>query len=101
MVWAPGCVSNAAKRSKPTRIHAMRFVYKNRTGQPWDKPGHDEVESQCKRPLVSVIRSQKTDFRLLNSIVADLSDSAAAAAGAATVGAHVALGDLKQRRDSP
>jgi hypothetical protein len=20
----------------------MRFVYKKRTGQPWDKPGHDE-----------------------------------------------------------
>jgi hypothetical protein len=24
------------------RINAMRLVHKKRTGQPWDKPGHDE-----------------------------------------------------------
>src|SRR5215204_4394562 len=35
-------VSNAAKRSKCRRIHAMHTVHKNRTGQPWDKPGHDD-----------------------------------------------------------
>jgi len=30
----------------------MRFVYKNRTGQPWDKPGHDEAESERKWPVL-------------------------------------------------
>src|ERR1700721_4375515 len=43
MAWPPVRVSNAAKRSRPTRIHAMHPVHKNRTGQPWDKPGHDEL----------------------------------------------------------
>jgi len=33
---------NVAKRLEHRRINAMRLVHKNRTGQPWDKPGHDE-----------------------------------------------------------
>ena len=31
--------------SKHRRIHAMRHVHKNQTGQPWDKPGHDGYEA--------------------------------------------------------
>src|SRR5215475_12412942 len=41
MAWSPFRVSNAAKRSKRRRIHAMRPVQQNRTGQPWHKPGRD------------------------------------------------------------
>src|SRR5262249_39914876 len=41
MAWAPSRVSNAAKRSKRRRIHAMRLINQNRTGQPWVKPGND------------------------------------------------------------
>src|SRR2546427_11411914 len=41
MAWSPFRVSNAAKRSKRRRIHAMHPVHKNRTGQPWNESGHD------------------------------------------------------------
>jgi len=41
MAWVPSRVSNVGKTSKHRRIHAMRHVHKNQTGQPWDKPGHD------------------------------------------------------------
>src|SRR4051794_30954571 len=34
-------VQNVAKRLEHRRINAMRLVHKKRTGQPWDKPGHD------------------------------------------------------------
>ena len=30
------------------RINAVRFAQKNRTGQPWVKPGHDEVMKSAK-----------------------------------------------------
>jgi hypothetical protein len=29
----------------------MRFVYQNRTGQPWDEPGHDGGAFHDKRSL--------------------------------------------------
>jgi hypothetical protein len=45
MAWAPSRVSNAAKRSKRRRIHAMRLINQNRTGQPWVKPGNDGCAS--------------------------------------------------------
>src|SRR3954451_1483362 len=35
-------VQNVAKRLEHRRINAMRLVHKKRTGQPWDKPGHDD-----------------------------------------------------------
>src|SRR5437763_6311580 len=34
-------VQNVAKRLEHRRINAMHLVHKKRTGQPWDKPGHD------------------------------------------------------------
>src|SRR5262245_54908674 len=45
MAWPPSRVSNAAKRSKHRRIHAMRLINQNRTGQPWVKPGNDGCAS--------------------------------------------------------
>src|SRR6266568_3774084 len=44
MARVPFRVSNVAERLKHRRIHAMHFVHSNRTGQPWDKPGHDGTE---------------------------------------------------------
>jgi hypothetical protein len=34
---------NVAKRSEPRRINVMHLVYKNPTGQPWIKSGHDGI----------------------------------------------------------
>src|SRR6516165_7686666 len=45
MAWRPSRVSDAAKRSKRRRIHAMRLINQNRTGQPWVKPGNDGCAS--------------------------------------------------------
>jgi hypothetical protein len=30
------------KTRNTLRINAVRFAHQNRTGQPWDKPGHDD-----------------------------------------------------------
>src|ERR1700736_5876237 len=116
MAWAPVRVSNAAKRSKPTRIHAMHFVYKNRTGQPWPcaghprletqtnsktwmagtppgrraRGGHDDVESRCKGPLVSVVVMDVD--RLLGTLRRGRLPHAAAVVGATDI--HVGNSDL-------
>src|SRR5215468_11332039 len=45
MAWGPSRVSDAPKRSKRRRIHAMRLINQNRTGQPWVKPGNDVCAS--------------------------------------------------------
>src|SRR3954447_21890673 len=39
-------VQNVAKRLEHRRINAMHLVHKKRTGQPWDKPGHDDQVCQ-------------------------------------------------------
>src|SRR5207245_7431861 len=42
----PSVSRTCAKRSKHRRIHVMHPVHKNRTGHPWDKPGHDDGEER-------------------------------------------------------
>src|SRR4051812_7061566 len=61
MAWSSFRVSNAAKRSKRRRIHAMHPVHQNPTGQPWVKPGHDEGWGLSKQPSVS-LRAPATEM---------------------------------------
>src|SRR5215510_8494796 len=64
MAWSPFRVSNAAKRSKRRRIHAMRPVQQNRTGQPWDKPGHDQEEKTMKKWNMVIDVAECTNCKL-------------------------------------
>ena len=43
---------NVWQRPGPSRINAMRFVHKNRTGQPWDKPGYDGADAVLDASLI-------------------------------------------------
>src|SRR5258705_13807191 len=55
MARVPFRVSNVAERSKHRRIHAMHFVHSNRTGQPWDQPGHDGRRTEMFTGIVTDI----------------------------------------------
>src|SRR5882724_9713885 len=42
----------------------MHFVYKNRTGQPWDKPGHDDNGGrERRRRLAGAVPKREPDSR--------------------------------------
>jgi hypothetical protein len=49
------------------RINAVRFAQKNRTGQPWDKPGHDDGEgigsAERRRPPSATNRQKQIHVR--------------------------------------
>src|SRR5438309_11173337 len=55
MAWVPSVSRTCAKRSKRRRIHVMHPVHKNRTGQPWVKPGHDSGGVEMRVTLIGVI----------------------------------------------
>src|ERR1700690_1496017 len=63
-------VSNVAERSKHRRIHAMHFVHSNRTGQPWVKPGHDDVDGSMPATVLVLWRARPRRLPKLRSFPA-------------------------------
>ena len=57
------------------RINAVRFAQKNRTGQPWDKPGHDGVRASfntSRSPRLRIASSRPAQFHgMINHHIGD------------------------------